>query len=85
MTTFVNNSLFGKNKADKITKRLSAIFFSYASFQWKLNRYSKGVQFGINCTALDQSKLSNFVECTINKETLNPIREAYTLDSPYVR
>ena len=24
-----------------------------------------GVQFGINCTALDQSKLSNFVECTI--------------------
>ena len=22
--------------------------------------------FGINCTALDQSKLSNFVECTIN-------------------
>ena len=24
------------------------------------------VQFRINCTALDQSKLSNFVECTIN-------------------
>ena len=24
-----------------------------------------GVQFGINCTALDQSNLSNFVECTI--------------------
>ena len=31
------------------------------SFPWKLNRYSYGVQFGINCTALDQSKLSNFV------------------------
>ena len=28
--------------------------------------YSYGVQFGINCTALDQSKLSNFLECTIN-------------------
>ena len=23
------------------------------------------MEFGINCTALDQSKLSNFVECTI--------------------
>ena len=30
--------------------------------------YSYGVQFGINCTALDQSKLSNFVECTIMSE-----------------
>ena len=29
-------------------------------------RYSYGVQFGINCTALDQSKLGNFVECTNN-------------------
>ena len=28
--------------------------------------YSYGVQFGINCTALDQSKLSNFVACTIS-------------------
>ena len=27
MTKFVNNSLFGKNKAIKIAKRLSAIFF----------------------------------------------------------
>ena len=27
---------------------------------WKL-----GVLFGINCTALNQSELSNFVECTI--------------------
>ena len=36
------------------------------SFSWKLNRYSYRVQFGINCTALDQSKLSSFVECTIS-------------------
>ena len=41
-------------------------FNKITSFPWKLNRYSYGVQFGINCTALDQSKLSNFVECTIN-------------------
>ena len=39
-------------------------FNKITSFPWKLNRYS--VQFGINCTALDQSKLSNFVEWTIN-------------------
>ena len=70
MTQFVNNSLFGKNKPIQIAKRLSAIFLltfkfaAYASFPWKLNRYSYGVQFGINCAALDQSKLSNFVECT---------------------
>ena len=75
MTKFVNSSLFGKNKAIKIVKRLSAIFLlafkfaAYASFPWKLNRYSYGVQFGINCTALDQSKLSNFVECTVSDET----------------
>ena len=31
----------------------------------ELNRYSYEVQFGINSTALDQSKLSNFVECTV--------------------
>ena len=36
-----------------------------ASFPWRLNRYSYGIQLVINCTALDQSKLSNFVECTI--------------------
>ena len=40
-------------------------FNKITSFPWKLNRYSYGVQFGINCTALDQSKLSNFVERTI--------------------
>ena len=36
----------------------------------KLRRFhgNNGVQFGINCTALDQSKLSNFVECTIRIE-----------------
>jgi hypothetical protein len=33
----------------------------------KINRYSYGVQLTINCTALDQSELSNFVECTIMK------------------
>ena len=65
MTKFKNNPLFGKNKAIKIAKRLPAFFFSYASFPWKLNRYSYGVEFKINCTALDQSKLSNFIECTI--------------------
>ena len=32
---------------------------------WKLNRYSCQILFGINCTALGQSELSNFVECTI--------------------
>ena len=51
--------LFGKNKAIKIAK-----FAAYASFPWKLNRYFYGVQFGINCTALDQSKFIKFVECT---------------------
>ena len=40
-------------------------FNKITSFPWELNRYSYGVQFGINCTALDQSKLSNFVECAI--------------------
>ena len=71
MTKFVNNSLFGKNKAIEIAKPLSVIFLLtfkfavYASFPWKLNRYSCGVQFGINCTVLDQSKLSYFVECTV--------------------
>ena len=44
-------------------------FNKITSFSWKLNRYSYTVQFGINCTALDQSKLSNFFECTINKKT----------------
>ena len=54
--------------------RRSCDFFIYstfnkiASFTLKLKRYSYGVQFGINCTALDQSKLSNFVECTIKME-----------------
>ena len=45
--------------------KFAAYDCAYASFPWKINRYSYGVQFGINCTALDQSKLSNFVECTI--------------------
>ena len=73
MTKFVNNSLFGKNKAIKIAKRLSAIFLltfkfaAYASFPWKLNSYSFGVQFGINFSAFDQSQLSNFLECTMKK------------------
>ena len=44
---------------------LHSTFNKITSFPWKLNRYSYGVQFGINCTDLDQSKLSNFVECTI--------------------
>ena len=49
-----------------LTLKFAAYDCAYASFPWKLNRYSYGVQFGINCTALDQSKLSNFVECTIS-------------------
>ena len=46
----------------------TGLFAAYASFPWKLNRYSYGVQFGINCTSLDQSKLSNFFEYTIIKK-----------------
>ena len=42
-------------------------FNKITSFPWKLNRYSYGVQFGINCTALDQSKLRNFDQWTIIK------------------
>ena len=42
-------------------------FNKITSFPWKLNRHSYGVEFGITCTALDQSKLSNFVECTISE------------------
>ena len=41
---------------------------SHALLPWKLNRYSCRVLFGINCTALDQSELSNFVECAISYE-----------------
>ena len=48
-----------------LTLKFAAYDFVHASFPWKLNRYSYEVQFGINCTALDQSKLSNIVECTI--------------------
>ena len=57
--------------------RRSCVFFIYStfnkitSFPWKLNRYSYRVRFGINCTALDQSKLSNFVECTIIKARIH--------------
>lgn len=32
---------------------------------WKLNAYFYGVLFGINCTALNKSELSNFMACTI--------------------
>ena len=46
--------------------KFAAYDCAYASFPWKINRYSYGVQFRINCIALDQSKLSNFVECTIS-------------------
>ena len=42
---------------------------SYALLPWKLNRYSCRVLLGIKCTALDQSELSNFVECTISTAT----------------
>ena len=49
--------------------KFAAYDCAYALFPWKINRYSYRVQFGIKCTALDQSKLSNFVECTINWET----------------
>ena len=36
MTKFVNNSLFGKNKAIKIAKRLSARFFFTHRFHGNL-------------------------------------------------
>ena len=36
MTKFVNNSLFGENKAIKIVKRLSAIFFLTRRFHGNL-------------------------------------------------
>ena len=49
-----------------VNKKFAAYDCAYASFPWKLNRHSYGVQFGINCTTLDQSNLSNFVECTIS-------------------
>ena len=61
----------------RIVREGRVIFFIYStfnkitSFPWKLNRYSYGVQFGIDCTALDQSNLSNFVECTINNLIIN--------------
>ena len=51
--------------------KFAAYDCAYASFPWKINRYSYRVQFGINCTALDQSKLSNFVECTISQGKLS--------------
>ena len=74
MTKFVNNYLV-KIKALKLRSDCRPFFCLrsnlplYASFPWKLNGYSYGVQFGINCNALDQSKLSNFVECTIMAKT----------------
>ena len=46
-------------------KALKFEFAAYGSFPWKLNWHSYGLHFGINCTALDQSKLTHFVECTI--------------------
>ena len=48
-----------------VTNCTRSTFNKITSFPWKLNRYSYGVQFGINCIALHQSKLSNFVGCTI--------------------
>ena len=47
-----------------------------------INRYSYGVQFGIKCTALDQSKLTNFVECTINSEITASAKPSTT---PYAK
>ena len=43
---------------------IHSTFNKITPFPWKLG-YSCEVQFGINCTDLDQTKLSNFVECTI--------------------
>ena len=65
---------FSKSQVPIIHKLFEKVvwFFVYSTFNkitlfpWKLNSCSYKVQFGINCTALDQSKLSNFVECTIN-------------------
>ena len=64
MTKFVSDSLFGKNKAIKIAKRLSAIFFllrfkfaAYASFPWKLDRDSYGVPFGVSTSVNSETML----------------------------
>ena len=79
MTKFVNNSLFGKNKAIENCEETVGHFFvdvkfaAYASFSWKLNGYSYGLQFGINCIALHQSKWCNFVECTISQLTTSHV------------
>ena len=48
-------------------------------FPWKLNRYSYEVQFGLNCVALDQSKLSNFLDYTIHEK-----RKDFRQDNPNV-
>ena len=54
------------------TSRSCDILFTLHST--KLRRFHGnlivGAQFGINCTTLDQSKLSNFVECTIIKTSM---------------
>ena len=48
------------------TFKFATFVCSHALLPWKLNRYSCRELFGINCTALDQSELSNFVECIIS-------------------
>ena len=58
-------------------------FNKITSFPWKLNRYSYGVQFGINCTALDQSKLSNFVECTINFQSKGQLKLMFSYEEKH--
>ena len=61
---------------------ISSTFNEITSFPWKLNRYSYKVQFGIHCIALDQSKLGNFVECTI-KTTMKILNNYMYIISRY--
>ena len=49
------------------TFKFAMFDYPHALLPWKLNRYSCRVLVGINCIALDQSELSNFVECTIKR------------------
>ena len=49
---------------------------AHEALPWKLNAYSYGVLFGINCIALKKSELSNFMACTI--VILHQIRDTTT-------
>ena len=43
------------------TLKFATFGCAHSPLPWKLNRFSKGVHFGINCTSVNQSELSSFV------------------------